>query len=186
VSAADRYVPPGIWSRSDQPDAYEKWFGDQLRAMREPVLWRAGDCGGYARRFRLLVLPSFHPAYAVRVDQPHGGDGLVRVARLSGRGGYAPGSLAEEESYVLPRAEMARLAAAIDQSGLAALPPEPPGDEQSGLFLDGVQFVFELVDDEASRFVTRHLCELSPALARLVEEADCLRRTVGSDLREYR
>lgn len=187
---AGRYVPAEGWSRPDQPDFYESWFGRQLRAMREPVLSRPGDLAGFTRRFRMLVLPTFHPAYAIRVDRRSDGRSEVRAVRLSGRGGYDPGRISEEESYLADGAQLAPLDRAIAAAQLASLPMEagPPSDENGDLVIctDGTQFVFELVEPSGSRFVSRHDCQQPEELERLVAEADSLRRKVGSDLDKYR
>lgn len=176
------YVPAGIWRDPEQEAHFERWFGDQLRAMREPVLSRMRDRAGFRRRFRMLVLPSFHPAYAIRIDEEAAGGARVRIVRLGGAGGYTPGGIKQEESFTLGADAVRQIDAAIEASGLAALAP----DSDRSLCLDGARFVFELIDERSNRFVTRHQCELGGALESLVSRIDALRRTVGSDLGEYR
>jgi hypothetical protein len=62
--------------------------------MNEPPMSRPGDMAGYRTRFRLLVLPSFEPAFAYRVDEHSEGRAVLRWVRLDGRGAYAPGRIA--------------------------------------------------------------------------------------------
>jgi hypothetical protein len=176
----ERFVPPGIWRDADDAARHEAWYGGQLRAMAEPVLSRREHLSGFRRRFRLLVLPSFHPPYAIRVDQEASGAARVRIVRLTGRGGYAPGEILEQESYRLTADEAAALDRDIAGSGLASAPPRAASP-----CLDGAHFVFELVDGQANRFVDRHQCGLNRGLEALVWRIDGLRRTVGSDLAFY-
>jgi hypothetical protein len=176
------YVPDDIFRNQDQAQFLEGWFGAQLHAMREPVLSRPGDGRGFRRRLRMLVLPSFHHPYAIRVDEAVAGGARVRIVRLSGAGGYGPGRIIEEESIALSAAETAALNRAVDASGLAALPPR---EARPGC-LDGVSFVFEQADPQRSRFVSVHQCGLTAALEALIWRIDALRRAVGSDLGDYR
>lgn len=62
------YVPLDIWRDTDDAARRESWYGGQLRAMAEPILSRREDRSDFRRRFRMLVLPSFHRPYAIRVD----------------------------------------------------------------------------------------------------------------------
>lgn len=159
---------------------YEDWFGGQLRAMGEPILARPGVRQGFVRRFRMLVLPSFSPAYAIRVDQARDGRGAVRIVRLNGSGGHQPGKIAQEERFALSVEAMAALNRDID----ASLDPYPPISAASNC-TDDVRFVIELADQGRSRFVSVAGCSLRGRLAGFVRRIDELRRTVGSDLADY-
>jgi hypothetical protein len=188
--AADRYVPQNGWSREDQAEFFEDWFGGQLQAMEEPVLSAPGSAAGFKRRFRMLVLPTFHHAYAVRLDERADGRSEVRAVRLDGAGGYSPGKILEQESYSPDRAAVRRLRRAIAEVRLATLPQETDETRLGNsdvivVCADGVRFVFELVDASGSRFVTRG-CGMDRRLWKLVDAADALRRSVGSDLKKYR
>lgn len=190
AAPAEPYVPASGWSRADEADFFEEWFGGQLRAMAEPVLSAPGSGAGFRRRFRMLVLPSFHHAYAVRLDESADGRVEVRAVRLDGAGGYSPGKILEQERYVPDRAAVRRLHRAIADVRLATLPREvdETRDGDDGTIIvcaDGVRFLFELVDERGSRLVTRG-CGMDRRLWRLVDAADALRRTVGSDLKKYR
>src|SRR3954471_592469 len=102
----ESYLPSSGWSHSANAASFERWFGRQLRAMEEPVLSSRASRTGFRRRFRMLVLPSFHHAYAIRVDEPMHGPAQVRAVRLGGEGGYSPGAILEQESYVPDRAAL--------------------------------------------------------------------------------
>jgi hypothetical protein len=183
----ERYVPGG-WASEEQGEFYEQWFGSQLRAMGEPVLSAPGSLDGFRRRFRMLVLPSFHHAYSVRVDERRDGRVEVRAVRLDGKGGYAPGKILEQESYATDRRAVEPLYRAVERAQLASLAREGPSVSPDGSLIvcaDGVRFVFELVDRSGSRFVTQG-CGASNRIWGLVDAADALRRSVGSDLDKYR
>ena len=175
-----RYIPPNIWRDAEDAARHERWYGGQLRAMAEPILTRQEIRSGFRRRFRMLVLPSFHRPYAIRVDRETSGRARVRIVRLSGRGGYAPGEIFEQESFMLTAGQAARLDRDIAASGLASAPPRARAP-----CTDGAHFIFELVDARANRFVDRHQCGLNRSLETLVWRIDGLRRTVGSDLAQY-
>jgi hypothetical protein len=177
----ERYFPLENWRNADDAAHHEAWYGGQLRAMAEPILSRREDRSGFRRRFRMLVLPTFHRPYAIRVDELASGAAHVRIVRLTGRGGYGPGEILEQESYTLTADQAARLDGDIEASGLASAPPRA-----RAACTDGAQLVFELVAAQANRFVDRHQCSLNRALETLVWRIDGLRRTVGSDLAEYR
>ena len=165
----------------------ESWFGNQLRAMEEPVLARTAAASGLRRRFRMLVLPAFHPAYAVRAEEGTA-SGRIHIVRLDGNGGFEPGRIAERETYRVNRAQMHLIDREIANSGVLDLTPvshPPPDAEEILVCMDGVQFVFEIVDPASTRVVTRHDCELTRGLRRLVRFIDDLRVDVGSDLAQY-
>jgi hypothetical protein len=168
-----RYVPAGIWHDPEYDDFYERWFGRQLRAMREPILSRPGDRGHFRQRFRLLVLPSFDPAYAIRLDETASG-GRLRYVKLSGRGGYAPGRIATQRWISLDSEDARVISGVIDRLGLERLTPgsgprpsqiDPEtGEELFTACFDGTRFVFELVNERGSWFSTRHECDMPEAL----------------------
>jgi hypothetical protein len=183
AAAEPPYLPSEGWSHPGQRDFYEGWFAKHLRSMGEPVLSGPGALAGYRSRFRLLVLPSFHRPYAIRVDERANGKAEVRAVRTEGHGGYGPGKPVEQEHYAPTKAQLERLHRAIEASNLSTLPREDLNP--SALCTDGVQFVFELVDESGSQLITRHQCGTSKALWDLVDAADSLRRKVGSDLPRY-
>jgi len=179
LAPAESYVPHDIARVRDQVEFYEHWFGGPLRTMEEPSFSRADSLGEFRRRFRLVVLPSFHPAYAIRIDESRDGSAQVRIARLDQR--REGTRIAESESFVLAAAALQPVDEAIDAAALRSRRGEP----SSGSCTDGVTFVFELVDEAGRVFVHRHQCSLNATLLRLVRHVDALRRTVGSDLPGY-
>lgn len=186
---SERYTPSGGWPDGEEDAArYERWFGNQLRAMGEPTLSSAASREGFKRRFRLLVLPTNHPAYAIRVDEPVAGPASVHAVRLDGAGGYSPGKILEQEHYVPNPAAIRRLFRIVAEVRLSEYPLKETMDGVEIITVcgDGVQFVFELVDGRGNHFFSRHACEIQQGLWKLVDATDGLRRTVGSDLKRYR
>jgi hypothetical protein len=174
----ERYVPIGIEQGGDLGDNfYESWFGNQLRAMDEPILSRPGALGRFNMRLRILVLPTFQHGYAIRIDESAGG-GLVSFVELTGAGGYAPGQVRRRTAFHLTAAEMRDVHRLVRQAGLesapASVPEPPPIDTPDGQIVtvcaDGTGYVVELVDRRGSRFVHRSDCGIAPPFQMLVNE----------------
>jgi len=172
------YVPDSGW-RDDEwaRGFYERWFGNQLRAMGEPPLSNGADLDGFRERIRLLVLPTFKPAFAYRIDVRQDGAATLNWARLDGRGGYAPGALARRGARRLRRSETAHLSSALGTARLAALPrkesSEPitnaDGTQTLTICADGTTYVFERLSAEGRQYLTRS-CEIEDeGLARLAK-----------------
>src|SRR3954465_12496715 len=116
------YVPDTGWhDDSWSRDFYERWFGDQLRAMGEPPLGAPPDLAGFEERFRLLVLPTFSPAFASRIDVGRDGRATLHWADLNGRGGYDPGGLARQGSRALRGSELRRFRSALAAAAMVSL-----------------------------------------------------------------
>lgn len=166
--AQQRYTPTGIWRDDWEEDFYERWYGNQLRAMGEPILRTAADRGRFVRRLRVLVLPSFQPAYALRIDES-GSGGIVTFVTLDGRGGYAPGDVAIRRHYRLTADEMREVNELLRRHRLTALPARErdpnSGDPQAVVLCpDATNFAFELLDARSSRFVQSSTCDDTPAV----------------------
>ncbi|MEA3062770.1 MAG: hypothetical protein QOJ94_2551 [Sphingomonadales bacterium] len=148
------YVPDTGW-RDDSlvQDSYERWFGAQLRAMGEPPLGAPAGLGRFEERFRLLVLPSFRPAFASRIDVGRDGRAILSWAELNGRGGDAPGTLARQGSRTLRGSELRRFRSALAAAAVGSYPREQSdktverdGSSVLRICVDGTTFVFEHLD----------------------------------------
>lgn len=74
------------------------WYGAQLRATGQGPL-----CAGSATLtsvFRLTWIPSFYPTVMIRIEQ-HGATYSLYAVRLTGAGGYAPGSKGRDTTVTL-------------------------------------------------------------------------------------
>jgi hypothetical protein len=178
----DPYFRRDIWPDARTADLFEFWFGGQLRAMGEPVLSSLDDHHAFRSRFRMLVLPTFWPASAIRVDETEAG-AEARFVRLNGRGGYAPGRVARQRtwrpSHAMVRELHRRWRLAALTSLSAVPPPRPPGDQTIVMCADGTYFVFELVDASGSHVVARSQCEMSRALWELMRRMEHLPDTAA-------
>jgi hypothetical protein len=166
------YVPDTGWEDEGwAADFYEDWFGKQLRAANERPLARRDDLGQYAARLRMLVLPSFDPAFVFRIDQDASGLMTIVFTRLDGAGGYEPGRISETWKRVLSHEEAEAVSVSIKAAQLELVPLEddPNMDGTIAVCADGTQFVFERLTPGRREFVTRHECELDeyPRLAEL-------------------
>lgn len=183
VPAPD-YAPDSGW-RDDEwgRTFYERWFGNQLRAMREPPFSSEADLAGYMGRFRLLVLPSFWPGYAYRVDVREDGSAVLRWSRLSGRGGYAPGRLARQGSRPLRAPELREWRQTLAAAALATLTREAQdegvtidadGSQNVSICVDGTMLVFEHLTSRGRDYVIRD-CDIEDSLQRLVNVVSRMR-----------
>ena len=115
------------------PSDRDLWYGQHLRAMREPRLCEPSD----VERYRFLWLRTFHRPVAVRVERTEAGASLT-ARELGGAGGYAPGELARGATRDLTSSEWAELQRKLDAAGYWTLPTD---SDRMGL--DGSQWVLE-------------------------------------------
>jgi len=173
------YVPDTGWHDDEWARSfYERWFGRQLSAMREPPLATPADLAGMRQRFRLLVLPTFKPAFAYQVDEYTDGTANLRVVRLDGRGGYSPGKVSSDVRRSLRPEELQAFHTAAQAADLGSQAreepspspkPNPDGSQEIRFCVDGTTYVFEQLDQTARQFVMR-MCNIDESgLAGLVD-----------------
>jgi hypothetical protein len=143
--------------------------------MGEPPLAGNTDLATYRERFRLLVLPSFWPAYAYRIDVRQDGAAYLRWARLSGRGGYEPGQLVRQGTRPLRSHELREWRQAL--TVLASVTRETQneadgtvnsdGSQNVSICVDGTMLVLERLTTTGRDYVIRD-CEIEASLRRLV------------------
>lgn len=178
ASPVPDYVPDTGWNDEEWARSfYERWFGRQLTAMGEPPLATSADLAGMRRRFRLLVLPTFKPAFAYRVDEHADGTATLRATRLDGRGGYSPGQISSQIQRQLGRKELKAFETAAKAADLGAQPRQEPtstrktnpdGSEEIRFCVDGTTYVFEQLDETGRQYLMR-MCDIDEeSLARLV------------------
>lgn len=175
---ADRYVPATGWQDNESDSAFfERWYGNQLRAMNERPLSAAADFERLRRSFRLLVLPNSDPGFAYRIDVRADGNAMLRWVSLNGAGGYAPGTIEEEGTRALRPRELQIFAAALHEAALGSREREaelndsvtnPDGTQTFTICLHATRYVFEQVDEAGRQFVHRPSCYLEEPLERLV------------------
>lgn len=181
-AAATDYVPDTGWSDEGGAEFYERWFGHQLEAMGERPFSDPAVLQDALQSFRLTVLPSFEPAYAIRVDRRADQSYDLYWVVLDGAGGYAPGKIARKGSRRLNGREIRKLGSAINDAHLetqSMQEPPPPhgrdpktGDEFLTVCADGTAFVFELVSKDRRSFVERTFCgDSDEKLSELIDRA---------------
>ena len=119
------YVPNDIWRDEHHAAFYERWFGDELHDMGEPVLSHPGDLGPYRRRFRMLVLSHYRPGFAMRIDASSMG-GVMHLVSMDGRSAHAPNPTARRRRLPLSGDDVRALNNMIDRSGLARMAAQSP------------------------------------------------------------
>lgn len=172
---ATHYLPPDFAPNKD--GFLEGWFGKHLASMGEPVLWAPEALDGYRTRFRMLVLPSFHQPYVIRIDQRADGRALIHYTLTSGRGGYGPGQVTRRQTRALDADRFVRVADALAAARFTARLPDNAGGGEFAdsprrddmvICMDGTQLVFELRDSAGDHVVTRHECSLDAQTRALV------------------
>jgi hypothetical protein len=148
LSARPAWIPTSTLS-----DQQQDWFGQHLRAMREPLLGapRPTQRAGVSD-VRLLCLPSFGPPVAVRFtfDQ----DATTRrEVELDGKGGYAPGNIEVDQSTALTRKQASTVIASLEASGFWSMAAEEADSDI--IMMDGTAVVVEAVRDGAYHVVAR-------------------------------
>lgn len=175
----DRYFRVDAWD--DRDDFFERWFGNQLAAMREPVLQTMEPTDSrQAYVMRIVFLPSFHPAYAVRIDARTNRP-LVRTTLLTGAGGYDPGRIARSQSETIRRDLADTIATLNRAAAIDDLDPHADDDPNGTICADGMVILVELVDRIGYQAFERHQCELSDQLRDVIIAA----ATISAPLPEH-
>ena len=150
-----QHVPATGWDRLP-PDFWEQAIGDELRALREPVISRNAGLAGLTSRYRLLLLNPYPPSYSKRIDVFE--DGHAELTWISGSSALTRGEQSRSRRR-LTAAELASLEAAIEA---AALPSQPRQERypEGKICVDSTIFVFQYLDEDTEAFVVRNPCEL--------------------------
>lgn len=159
------YFPDSFYEPSVQCDELEgglqpvlsivekRWYPRQLDAAGEPSLYLASqaDRPDGQQSLRFTWLPTFqHPVF-VRVESLPDGRQKLIATRLSGAGGYAPGTVKDRIERLLTATESRRLGKMLERTRLSELPPTLCADGGT----DGSQWIFESVDSRGYHFVNR-------------------------------
>lgn len=189
AGCATDYVPDDGWDRTgtawepgEQARFYERWYGNQLAAMDEPSFRHPDSLGGFARRYRLTVLPTFTQGFAARVDEATDGSAMLQWVILDGAGGYDPGDIAGRGSSALTPEQVVRLDSVLDAAMLASVPMddrrggirEEDGETVMTICLDGTTWLFELAGPDGAVFVTRSCVPEEDGLVALINETYAL------------
>lgn len=174
------YTPIEAWPDEVTWRRVERdWWGRQLRAMREPSLYGLSRRGSADDHYRLAVLPTFSPGFAVRVTDEENGAARVSYVELDGRGGYEPGEVAKRwvadaapgaVDDILRRLESADFWSLPTDSFDVAGWRDEDGDEIV-VCADGTSYVIEVVRGGRYKLFDMHSCYLEelPAVAELID-----------------
>lgn len=139
-------------------DFKANWYSAQLRALKEPSLFRLASKPS-SHSFRFLWLRTFNHPIAVRVDIKPDGTGLLTTKMASGAGGYSPGTLIQNTTITVDRAQVNSLLALVDKVNFWTAPN--PVEDQTGT--DGAQWIVEGVRSGQYHVVDRWMPKNGPA-----------------------
>jgi len=136
----------------------QEWFSSHLNAAGEQPLPRiVGRAEPALLSLRFLWLPTFHNPVVIRIETAADGDARMVAKRLSGAGGYDPGTVAAQLERALTKREWQRIARELTESQLFV---QPAGDCSLGF--DGSEWIIEAVDESGYRFFRRWSPEDGP------------------------
>jgi hypothetical protein len=169
VNVPAAFFPPNTFA-SPVDRFVSDWYGKHLRAMHEPSLWAASARGETVWRF--LLLRTWGKPIAVRVAS----DGHLFATRLSGSGGYEPGTIEVHRDRLLSKAELARVEAALATASFDTIATE------AEMGNDGAQWVIERAKAGAYRLVERWSPDVTGKHAAFVAACDVFIDLAGRDL----
>lgn len=141
-------------------DLERQWYSAQLSAAREPSLYlkstRRISHDGPTLRFTWLR--SFHAPIIVRIEHLGSSHPRMVAKKLSGKGGYSPGSVNERLVRRLSQEEQKALRIALETTSVASMTPKSCYHGPAGMVmiqLDGAEWIIEVVDTKGYHFVDR-------------------------------
>ncbi len=106
LGAKQQYFPAGTFADKHSDGSFlAGWYSSQLQAMGEPSL-SAGPTDKHEVTYRFTWLRTFHHPLVARMTLTDTGTGTLRFKMADGRGGYDPGKLTMDQSYILTQAEV--------------------------------------------------------------------------------
>jgi hypothetical protein len=164
-----KYFPPGTFpERIDQ--FVSDWYGKHLGAMNEPSLWASAVRGETVWRF--VYLRTWGKPIAIRVTS----DGHLHATRLSGSGGYDPGTIDAHREKTLSKIDVGRI-----ESALAAASFDTT-ETEGEMGHDGAQWVIERAKAGQYRLVERWSPDVTKASPAFVAACDVFIDLAGRDL----
>ena len=156
VFAEEPYFPEGVFDKEDKEsnDFTAKWYSEQLRAMGEPSLLKLSREDRPITAYRLLWLPSFHPAISVRLVKS-GDLIMLHLVKLDGTGGGEPGKISTKKSKKLTEDEWTWLLIYLEKSRYWKISTSPKEDLITGIVEDGDQLICEGSDGGKYHIVDR-------------------------------
>ena len=131
--AAGNVVDPHYY-----PSDVSSWASDHLKAMREPSLFRP-ERADDREEYRFLWLRTFHKPIAVRI-WADAASAQMRVVRLSGAGGYDPGTIEADNTIKVCADDWKRFRDFVAKVQFWQMPTKETNEE---LGFDGSQWILE-------------------------------------------
>ena len=169
TAAPTAFFPPATFP--ERIDGFvSDWYGKHLRAMHEPSLWASAVRNETVWRF--LLLRTWGKPIAIRVTR----DGHLVATRLSGQGGYDPGTIDARREKTLASADVKRI-----ESALAAASFDTTATE-GDMGMDGAEWVIERAMGGAYRLVERWSPDVTHKDPAFVAACDVFIELAGRDL----
>src|SRR5262245_15528746 len=155
--ANPQYFPAGIFDKNpDVSELLARWFASELRALKEPSLYRGESSTSSESaknvnvdEYRITILPTWGNPIAIRVQR--GGELYsLSVRRLDGDAGYDPGKLVESRDITLSPEDSKTLSILIQNLAFFQMPTE---DNVRGM--DGDEWIMEAASREKYHVIVR-------------------------------
>lgn len=148
--ANPQYFPKGIFDDVAGADDFKAgWYASPLRAMSEPSLLEASKDKTVVA-YRFLWLRTFHHPIAVRLTIRPAGTGSLTVKVTTGAGGYAPGTVSQDQSFDISKAQAQRFLELLAKAGFRSLRTQGGAGGT-----DGAQWILEGVQNGSYHIVDR-------------------------------
>lgn len=148
ADAKERYFAVRPLDSSQQlSDSRIAWYSKHLAAMGEPSLW-LGD--HKIETYRMLWLRTFHEPFVFRLTVRPDGTSELTTKKTDGHGGYEPGKIVINKTTEIDKKETEILLESLERTKFWDL------RDESGLGLDGAQWVIEGVKDGKYHVIDRH------------------------------
>jgi hypothetical protein len=131
------------------PDFHVNWYEKHLSALKESSLWESSRTQK-SQSYRFLWLRTFHHPIAIRIDVNSDGTSLLTTKMTSGKGGYEPGHLLQNETHALTSEQTNWFLGKIESLNFWKLP-----SIQGDVGPDGAQWIIEGVKDGKYHIVDR-------------------------------
>jgi hypothetical protein len=165
------YFPAGNLDETPQSSQFkEQWYSEQLRALKEPSLWRLSKTQK-TQTYRFLWLRSFHHPISVRLDVAEDGAAVVTTKITSGQASDESRKLLVNKSHSLTKEQTASFLDGINEAGfwdLATYEREvvgPDGKKIVEVHVDGAEWILEGVKDGKYKIADRWSPEKGPVRA---------------------
>jgi hypothetical protein len=152
VLIGQQYFPPGVLGETQESHKFSiDWYSKHVTALQEPSLWELSNRDLKAHLYRFLWFRSFDHPIAIRLAVKPDGTGFLTTKMTSGQGGYEPGRLIRNRVAHSSEKQTQWFLDRIEEANYWSL----PSHEESGVALDGAQWIFEAIKGGKYHIVDR-------------------------------